>query len=332
MKTKEVSINFTDTAEEEVRNLVNDLQLIPVATYLQKSDAPLPPELQSMITQLLATLSDLFSSELPDVDPDPEATLRTISRDINLARLLRERGLFRLFRLTRHTDGNGLPAFMSLINPDTGGPFSTQKEFIGWFCREAHVSRGLVFMRNSTIDKILSLNLTLQDAFNLVISKPYAIQETLNMIAVWEDGELRDINTEVALQMAKKVSPTRVPQLEAVAATFDSDPDAIEDFKEMTKPVIADLLYEVASHDRAKEVMNMVKHDILLKPEITYEWDRMSGILMVRLVRKEVDSETGVDVTTHPIMVPFVPDTPDLPDEIAEDLIRRLPIRNRHEL
>jgi hypothetical protein len=331
MKIKEVSINFTNDAEEEVAALVKDLQLIPVAQYLLDDGKPVPEDLKSVLTGLLNALSDLFSAELPGVEKDPERALRIISRDINLARLLKERGLFRLYRLLHQVDENGLPQYMSIINPDMGHPFASQEEFIGWFCSEAHVARSLVFIRLATIEKTLALGFDLNAAFKLIITKPYAIRETLNMIATWDKNELASVDPTVIMQIADRVAPELVEKLQplADAARDNDDDDAKEQLMDAAKPVLAKLLNQVADHDRAKDAMDMVRHDILLRPEISYVWDEDMNALVIQLIKHQVDPKNGTDIAIPAVSVPFIPDIPELPEEIKTDLLKRLPIRNR---
>jgi hypothetical protein len=354
---KDMTIRFTETADEEVRTLFNEMQLIPVASFLQKNDAPLPEELKTLLRQLLATLSDLFSSDLPGIEADPEAALRTASRDINLAKLLRERGLFRLYRILHEKvwyeqmqgvvltqdqaelvqTASLVPIYMTYNNPSTGSPFSKQEEFIGWFCEEAHVARSLVFMRLATIERALALGFSLEESFSLVISKPYAIQETLHQVGKsgvvkWDGNELASIDPAKAILVARRVNPDLVPAIENAITSSVDDDELQDNLRDAVKPVLADLLTQVANHERAKDAMDYVKHDILFQPEITYEWDHGSKALIVHLVRKEIDPQSGIELASPQVSVPFVPDAMSLPDEIVDDLLRRLPIRNRYEL
>jgi hypothetical protein len=267
MSLKQLSISFTETAEQEVTQLVHELHLVPIAQSLNSMDTP---ALVDGVKQLLSVLSDLFSVDLPNIEKDPEDTLRTVSRDINLSRLLRERGLFRLYRLLHQKDENNVPLFMTLANPGTGSPFSRQEEFIGWFCDEAHVARSLVFMRMAAIDRVLTLGFTLERAFSIVVSKPYAIQDTLHKIAEWDGGEIARVDPDVAILLARKLDPENADRIEAMAEAARTDPEAEELLKEAIKPIMAGLLEEVAAHSRAKEAQKFVQ-DVLLQPVVSWE-------------------------------------------------------------
>jgi hypothetical protein len=348
MELKQLAVRFTETAAEEIDHLVRELRLVPLAGYLSNNNMPVPKELKADLVTLLSILSDLFSVDLPDIEKNPEQALRTISRDINLARLLRERGLFRLYRLVNEYVGvddqgnlvslddpamvNRVPAFMTRINPLTDSPFTKQEEFIGWFCEEAHVSRGLVFMRLAAIERMLALNFTLEHAFQLVVAKPFAVQETLTSVADWDKGELIGIRPEVARQLAKKIDPGSQEHIGLLAEKAGESQEAMDEYKEAVKPLLAGLVEEVALHDRSKDALEFVRHEILMQPEITYAWDNDANALIVTLLQKQVDQETGEEYMGQSIVVPFVPDALELPKEIRDDLVKRLPIRNRYNL
>lgn len=342
---QQLAVHFTETAEEEINALITDLSLVEAASYLQKTKDGLPDELKKHLGTMLNTLMDLFSSGLPDVDGDPETALRKVSRDINLSRVLRERGIFRLYRLvnTRTTttfedlgdEEISVPLFMTLINPTTGSPFAKQEEFIGWFCSEAKVARSLVFMRIAAIDRIQELGFSLEESFNLIVAKPFAMREVLNMVAKWgKEGELIGVNPDIILQVAERVSPDKVDDIKALADAVKEDPtnqEAQEELRAAAKPVIADLLEEVADHDRAKDALDFVKHNILLKPEIRYTWDPETDTLVVQMIPINVD-ENGESYEGAIVTIPFVPDSLYIPDEIRDDLVKRLPIRNKIDL
>lgn len=326
MPLKELTITFTDTAEEEITHLVKEMHLVPIAENLVKEASPV---LKEHLSQLLSVIADLFSVDLPTIEKNPEDTLRSVSRDINLSRLLRERGLFRLYRLLHHKENN-VPMFMTLLNPATGSPFLNQEEFIGWFCEEAHVARSLVFMRIRAIERLLTIGLDLNEAFNTVISKPYAVQDTLHKVASWDKGQIKSVDPDVAIQITRKVSPELAPEIERLAAAAkDNDPDASDMLKDAIKPVLFELMGEITAMPRAKDATQYVQ-DVLLQPVVGYEWDVDTNVLLVHYQRREIDPENGVEITTNPVVVPFVPDVVDLPKDVVDDLFRRLPIRNKH--
>lgn len=327
MEFKQLATNFSSTAIEEVRNIWRDMSLQSIVSTLGEHADQLPEELQAHLVNLLQTVGDLFSLDIPDLEANPNLTLRKVSRDVNLSRILKERAIFRLYRLVNERNEEGVLLYQELINPYTGAPYATQEEFIGWICEEAHLNRALIFQRLAAISRILTLGYDLDYAFKALLTHPYAVQETLRMVADWSKGVLIDVNPEVVLQIARKVSPESVESLEQMNQSEEDD--SREQFIEASKPVFGMLLEEVASHDRSKDALNFVKHDILLQPEINYVWDEELDVLMVEYVRKDVDLETKTEFIAEVVKVPFIPDTNTLPKEIKEDLIRRLPIRGK---
>ena len=331
MEFKQLTIRFSDTADEEVRLLVNDLRLAQIAEHLRRP-GPITDDLRDALLILFSTLTDMFSAGLPDLEGDPELVLRKISRDINIARLLRERGLFRLYRLVHRKDDNGVLFFMSIINPLTGSPFAKQEEFIGWVCEDAHISRSMTFMRMATIDRTLALGFSLEQSFQLILSKPYVIWETLHIVGQWDKNTLKHIDPSVAVQIARKITPNLAPQIEVLAKAVEADPTRMDELKTAIKPVLANLLLDVAAHDRAKDASAFIKHDVLCLPEIAYSWNLEADYLLIEFTRREIDQATGEEYIAEIKHIPLVPDTDSLPDEVRNDLCKRLPIRNRTEL
>ena len=329
----ELAVRFTDTAEQEMRDLIIEMKLIPLADYIHTSKESLPPELSGLLTHMLIILKDIFSIDLPDVK-DPETTLRTVSRDINLSRILRERGLFRLYRLVHSTDENGVPLFMGIMNPVFGHPFAKQEEFIGWFCEEAKISRGTVFRRLAAIERTVTLGFTLEQSFDMILHRPFVIGETLSLLAehgvvTWDKGQIADVDPEMALKLAEQINPAAADDIRNLVGMALEDADARDELKDAIKPILAGLLTEVTLHDRSKDALAHVKHEVLSIPEISYSWDKDGDYLIVELHRKEIDPETGEEAMSRPIVVPFIPDVTELPIEVKSDIIRRLPIKNR---
>lgn len=326
MNIRDITVRFTETAEEEMALLVQEAGIIPLIDHLMKHDAQVPDDLKPLLVRLVGMLTDMFSIELPTVGSTPEETLRSVSRDINLSRVLRERGMFRMFQLLRQRTPDGVAVYMMFNNPDTGQPFRRQEDFIGWFCSNAAVSRSLMFQRLSTIERMEALGFTMDEIFRNILAKPYAMRETLNILATWNGDKIEHINPEVALQVAQRVAPETVPQLEELVAKAGNSQQDEENFHQAMLPLMASLVEEVAHHDRANDALKFIKYDVLMKPEVSYKWE--NDILYTELTTQAVDQDTGA---THMevVTIPFIPDTTDLPAAIRADLIRRLPIRNK---
>jgi hypothetical protein len=328
---KQLTVQFSESAEEEVSSLIQEMHMVPVIAAIQDGKAPIPDELRESVTQMVGGLLELFSATLPENEPDLNRALRTSSRDINLAHLLREKGLFRLYRLLHNREKDGVLSYRKVANPDTGSPFSTQEEFIGYFCRESHVPRALVFTRMATISRLTTLGKRLEEIFDMLAKKPFIVYQALNEVVEWEKDQIKSLDPTIATMVAKKVAPEHADQIEELAALAEDDPDAMQELKDAFKPVLSILIDEVAGHQSNRDALDYVVHDVLGKPEIRYKWEPDGDYLVIEMVRKQID-EQGNEYMAGIISIPLIPDTPALPAEIRRDLIKRLPISNRSSL
>jgi hypothetical protein len=354
-----ITITFHESAEDEARQLIQELRVKPMLEALNRGDLTMKERLE--LQSILVLVADIFNPDITATDTDPQVNLQVASRDINLGRLLKERGLARLFKLVRQkvpidgTSGKALsvesakkltkleyekliflPAFQTLISPDTGSPFGTQEEFLGWVCKEAHIARSLVFLRLATYEKLLGLDIPLEQAFSIVISKPYAIREILDLIADWDHGEIIDVDPEKVVLVAQKVGVgNTIDEISELANAIYNDPDdenIKDDLINAFKPVAAHLIYEAAANPSASDALDFVRHDLLDKPEVRYRWDENASALLVDYVVKEID-ETGMTIESNIETTTFAPrGIYTVRQEIIDDLLRRLPIKNRHLL
>lgn len=329
---RDLSIHFTESPQEEIVLLSRELQLYQVAEgLLNHREGPLSDDVRSAVVQMIATIGDMFSSELPDIDPDPEITLRMVSRDINTARILRERGIFRFYRLTRALDRGGAPTYLSLNNPITGSPFAKQEEFISWFCSEARVSRAMVFMRFSTIERMESLGFDLPTIYSMVGQRPFAIQDTLKSLASWSRDQITGVDGDILVQVAERVLPEQAAELEALVEAARDNPELAAELHDAARPVIAAVLDQVAKQGSSKDALDFLHHDLLGRPAIEYNLDAESGVLTVSYIPKRRD-EQGNEYELPAQHIPFIPDRKEVPDAVLADLARRLPLRNKHLL
>jgi hypothetical protein len=341
MEIKDIEVYFAETTEEEVAKILREMRLGDIISVLSPdSKVKLPGDLRMNLQQLLIIIADLFHTSLPILEKELEDNLASTNLEITLSRLFRERALFRFFQVVHKrvkvmvgSVVENIPEYMTKKNPNTGTPFQRQEEFIGWFCEVAHVSRSLVFQRMSTISKTLSLGFTLEEAYEIITSKPYAIRQVLNMVGDWSGGELTGIHPEIARRLAQKMLPT---EAESIGNLIDKmlpvdNDEASSEVLAAIKPAIAKLLQEVADHDRVGEAIDFVRFDVLDKPEILYSWDENMDALIVEKIVKQIDPR-GTEYVASVERIPFRPDVPFLDDDIRADIIRRLPIKNRHTL
>jgi hypothetical protein len=344
MNTQEepqVSITFSQSVDDELRKLNAEMRLISILNMLASDRVPTEVE-RADLRHLMLVLSDLFSTSLPPLEDNPMETLRSAARDINLSRLLKERGLARMYRLVtlqaRAYDQLTnqevlLPTFMQETNPETGKTFRSQEEFIGWFCKEARVPRSLVFQRMRVYDRLLTLSMSLDEAFDVVLKKPYASREALNEIATWQKGELVGIDPAVAVRVTQVMLPERSAEVEqlvhdlAAASDFQEQEDVREELLEAVKPALAKMIHEVADHPSMRDVMDMVRHDLAGKPEIGYRYNEERGWIEVEYVVKKKDPR-GTQYIERVDTFNLIPEKL-LPKEVLADLANRLNVKNR---
>lgn len=337
MENKQLQITFTDSPQEEVARIQKEFSLSDAAQELERailSGEQMSEEAHIKLAEVLSAFKEMFSINLPELGETPEETLRTSSRDINLSRLLRERGLVRLYRLLREKTEDGIPLYMLYINPYTDSPFQKKEDFVGWIAKDAHIPRSTLFMRFSTYDKMLGLGFDLEDAFNTIITKPYAMRQVLNMIAEWNrKGQITKINPETAKQIANQVYSDE--EREVVASFADAykenpTPVALKSLVQRVTPAVKSFIKELAETPNTKDMMEHVQHDVLKKPEIQYTW--VDDSLVVTIIRKEI-AEDGTEVISNIEDIPFIPDYPTELDEfIVDDIITRLPVKNRRQV
>jgi hypothetical protein len=325
-------IPFTESAQEELKRLYEELQISDVVDALRNGD--LPEETQALIVPLTTTILDLFGQGTPTIGMDPMSTLKSASRDINLSRILRERGIFRLFRLLNTNDDHNIPLFQSLTDPDTGAEFTRREDMIGWFCKSARVSRSLVFMRLGTIEKLLGLGWSLDDCYHTLLTKEYAIRENLLEVAEWHSGELDYVDPEIAARLAEKFLTAEQREQVGQLISIIADPnleveerdEAQDRLTDAVRPAITKLVQEVAAHDDVKGAMEFVRNDIAGKPEISYSWDYERDELVQEIVVK--GRKGGEEYVKEIITNRFVPELLVIP-QARIDLTTRLAIKNR---
>jgi hypothetical protein len=218
---------------------------------------------------------------------------------------------------------DGVPWYLKRINPLTGSPFATQEEFIGWFCSDAKIARATVFMRIATINRMVVLGFSLEDTFKMVVTKAFAIQETVRLLAKWgKDGEIESIDPNTAALVAERYLP------EIVDGLKDLDQESLQ---EAIRPGFVKLLEEVSDHQRARDALDFVRHDVLKQPEIKYYWEEDGGYFTAQVFVSSTDKD-GNEYTAKIHSIPIILDAPDIPVELRNDLLKKLQVRNRSQI
>lgn len=338
-------IKFTDSAQEEVSVLMKEMDFAGVAALLSKSNA-LPAEYAEKVQSMFLTVADMFDGGLPALGDNPIETLRQVSRDFNMSRLLKERGLARMYRLLNTVvevpdpitgEIDLVPMFSTLSDPETNEPFARREDFIIWFCQSAHAPRSLLFQRMSTYDRLLSLGFSLEESYNIILKKPAAIRKVLLLMGDWHRGDLVDVPPNVARRLAEKFAPEKTEEIESVIQKVEdastnnnvrAEEQAHGEYLELLKPMLFKAIEEVSSHQSTRDAVEFVQHDLAGQPEIKYRWDFERDLLEVEVTRKSIDPH-GREFISDILVVPFIPDVPVVPQEVVEDLFSRLPLRNR---
>lgn len=325
MEENRIILYFNDDPETELRRLQDELGLIPLLDMLEASitnKQEIEEETKARIYIALDTVQKMFSVEVPQASDSPTTELNVIARGYHWSKLLREKALVALYRFVYLVkDESGLPFIATQTHPDTGVPFD-ETTFVHWFCQSAFINSSTAFQRLSTYKKLAQLGYDINKSFEIVISKPYLIRSALNSLAEFSpSGEVTKVNPEVAIEVSRKVDGK---EIQGLVEANSSQHDLIEAFK----PVMRQVIEQVAAHPNPKEASKFFEQDVLGKPSISYAIEE-GGVLSVTMVSKIIEGDT-YDETI--IRIPFIPHTNEgVPLDVIEDLIKRLPIRNRRE-
>lgn len=336
-----IPLSFSQDIDEELRKLNAEMRMMNILTLLA-SERQITEEDRADLRHLMLILADLFSSSIPPIEDEPMDMLKLAARDIRLATLLRERGLARIYRLTTlQTKAYDeltrqfvlLPAFMQQVNPDTNVQYKSQEEFIGWFCKEAMVPRSLVFQRMRVYDRLQTIGMTLEEAFDVILQKPFAAPKALKEVSTWQKDQLVDIDPDVAVRLVTHSLPERIEHVEALVETMQTSDnplerdEAMQELLEEVKPALRNLVVEVAGHQKVSDALDMVTHDIGGKPEIKYWYDGERGFIHIEYAEKGVDVR-GTSYVKQIHQINLVPEEP-LSEDILRDLAKRLNFTNR---
>ncbi len=348
---KQINVTFNDDPEQEIRSLYHEANLLGLMDWLSKDE--IPEKLKQDLGEHIAYLSDMFSSQLPDIEgQSPDTILRMAARDIQISTILRERGLARLYRMCRtYQDvqipiddlGNSVPGkiriYQTLLNPDTGEAFTHQEPFLAWFTGASHISRSSVFQRFADLDRLVyGLGLELETAYDQLLRRPSVVGNVLrDVVGVWQKDQPVFIEPDVARRLAKKVyadDPDMIEEIDRLAEAYEENPGyhAMQDLIRSSVPGLRKLVEEVSLHEGYHDARKMVNSSILLLPEIDYYWDMNTDSLAIEIVTVSV-ADDGEKYETGRKKYFLVSDSPDkLPVEIVKDIVKRLPIKNREGL
>jgi hypothetical protein len=337
METRQLNIEFSDSPDKEISLIRKELSLAEIANQVEhtmKDGTPMDEATQIAVAKLVIGISDMFSTNLPSLGYSPEETLRAASREINVSRILRERGYARIYRLKDQKNKAGYPVYLDWQDGE-GSPFKRQEDFISWFSKEAHVSRSTMFMRFAAYDRLLAIGFTLEDAYKTTLTKPYAIREVLGMVGTYNtNGELVNVEPGIVKKVAEKMlqgQPEQKKELVSLAEKYQetNHPRDRKALLEVFRPIVKNLIEELSEHESTRDMMDFVRHDILKRPEIYYSWQE--DVLIVTIIHKALDP-MGTEYILEVEDIPFVPDRKGglaVPKDVIDDMTKALPMQRK---
>lgn len=332
MEISPIKLSFYDDPTKELVRLQEELSLgtlIEKLEYALRTGSALDEETTFQIYEAAEKIQDLFSVSVPQALDNPTQELKGIARGYHWSKLLREKSLVSLFRFVYMVkDPSGIPFIATQINPDTGAPFD-ETSFIHWFCHNAAINSTTAFQRLAAYKKLIGLGFTLESAFSTIITKPYLIGSALNSLAVFDStGKISKVDPDVAINVSQRLNPLS-NEIKEIVESDTPDPEKQKDLIEAYSPIIVQAIEEISAHTNPKEASKFLDQDVLGKPQVFYVIEE-GGVLVINLVERIID-ESGESME-QTIRIPFIPHTTDgVPTAIIEDLIKRLPIRNRRE-
>lgn len=283
---------------------------------------------QEKMLALVNTLGELFSLEEPTITDDLDQTLRLIARDAKLSNIMRERALYRLWLVTKHTkevSGVLVPMWYGIVD-DEGKQINSQEEFIGLFTSKSGIGRASTFRRMKIYNRLSELGVTGKEAWLRVLKMPSTLQDLITHIASWDGSQFMGVNREVALDLARKVKPEYVPQLASAIDNGD-----METLKDLYSDVVRNVLEETDTYDDAKQLLDHITIDILGKQTIFYKWLPIEKSILAVITTPVIENGSVVSEIETEVYV-WVNDDVHGSDAVLQDLFKRLPIKNKHDL
>lgn len=328
---------FAESGDEEASRIIAPATLNSIHAKLA-GQMTLNPEESLKVAALMEVMVSLFSTDLPTLIGDVQEELSKSSQEINLGRFLREKAIVRIYMLTRHTADNGEPLYTQMKHPDTGEIFTSQEDFLGWWCAAASVSRALIFQRLATYRRLEDIGFTLEESYEVMKQRPSVITESLRELCVWDKTSLVKFPEAVASNLARNI-PDESAKHKAEALIKKESGEGLsfkeqKELNELLRPPLKELVEDVAFfYESSRDAIKEVKYGITGKPEIKFSWDVFSNSLIVTLQYVSVE-EDGTKKFLPEERVVFVPDTYEnmVPNAIIEVMEKKLSITNKGEL
>ena len=284
---------------------------------------------ENRLGAILSALGSMFSLDVPTIGDDPIQILRQIAIDTKLANIAKERSYYRLYLMTRKTQPGPQTTVVPLwygLTDDEGLTLLKQEDFIRFFTRKAQLGRASTFRRIKVYQRLEELGITGENAWLKVLRMPNVMQDLVKRIAVWERNRFAGADEKVALAIAERVMPEKYDELETAFNTA-KDPDTI---RKTYAPIIQRFVDEVENYEHARDALDHIEHDILGAPTVKYRWVKDEEVIMATVTTPIIMDREVVSEKTDEVAL-FI-DSIDPPKALLEDMFKRIPITNRHDL
>jgi hypothetical protein len=322
-----------DNAIEEVRQFSQTMRMADLYRRVHKG-GDIDDKTRKELEAVIISYAELFSVEVPDMAGMTFDTVLTISnQEIKVARLLRERGLFRLAQAIRMTDENGIPLWTQLVD-ENDEPFERQEDVIHAFCTASHISRQTVFTRLSLYRMLEFIGFTSEEAYKLILQHPTLLYKTLLKIGDWGWGKnsLSQLDEEVVRSIMRYYDCDEV-MFDLLEDASEGGAESHNQLVDKLKPVLRQMVEDTVEQPNSKEASIFVGLDVMAGNMVNYYWDTEEDALVIEIDAPIID-ETGSIVDRRKTSLRMYADSPTggLPEEAKRDLIERLPIKNRKEI
>lgn len=208
----------------------------------------------------------------------PLEEVESIVNELVLGESLRERAMFRLWRLWK------AKGYLNLFDEGSESVvpmFSTFEEFLSYFCQIVDVSRAKIFSRIKTYNELEWLGFSETQMLHMMSNRPGLYSKALGKIIEWDSQE---------------------NEPESLKTDFFGDPSDPESAKETIKEFVE----ELALHDSVTGALEMLNRDVLGRPEVSIF---MSGDCMIVRFEAGFVTENGHDVLEEIDEIVFEGDT-----------------------
>ena len=223
--------------------------------------------------------------------------VEAIMNELVIGESLRERGMFRLWRMKKSQ------TYLGIVdeNAENGIPiFGVFEDFVKYFCNVVDVSRAKIFDRIRTYSQLEWLEFTHQEMLSMMSVRPGLYSRALKKIFNWD---------------AQENEPT------SLKTDFFGDPTEPDE----ARPAIKEFVEELSLHDSVSGAMEMLEKDILGRPDVFMFF--LDGDLVVRFDEGFI-TEEGVEIVED-VGEAIFEGTVELPSWVSEELERRYKIKTR---